>query len=75
MIMSDNERLIKRCESEIKSLQDIINEVDRLDVNSLDDDTRENMMIINESVKQSCTDRINTFNLLITELKRSNGDV
>ena len=72
--MSDNENLIKKCESEIESLQQILNDMDSLDLTVLDADTRDSVININKKVEQSCYDKINYFNQLICELKQSNGD-
>ncbi len=73
-IMSDNEKLIKKCDTEIKKLQQIkpVN-VDDLDLSWCDADTRDYINDIYNDLNKSVKARINQLSLIRDKLK-SDGD-
>ena len=74
-IMSDNEKLIKKCDREIRKLQQIepIDLTDA-DLSWCDADTRDLIVSINDDINRSVKARINQLSLIRDKLK-SDGDV
>lgn len=74
-IMSDNEKLIKKCDREIRKLQQI-GPIDLTDIDWswCDADTRDLIVSINDDINRSVKSRINQLSLIRDKLK-SDGDV
>ena len=69
-IMSDNEKLIKKCDREIMKLQ----QIEPIDLSWCDADIRDLIVSINDDINRSVKSRINQLSLIMDKLK-SDGDV
>lgn len=74
-MMSDNEKLIKKCEQEIMELQQIKPiDLTSADLSMYDADTREIILKCNDTMIKSINERIKIFQDMIKDLKQGDGD-